>query len=170
MIECVTQHTDIILYKLQSFYSLLCTIFTHWKLLVINRVLKYLSWSLIRFTNCLSSGRHHRHPSLLLQQLAVHCRFLTPFSSPFQTPPLPLVYCHAPITPLPRTRTCFAPPFCSQAQLCCHAAFAKPHHRCCHIKIFAQLIVLAYFKWSQQGQSCRCIYFLAERMDQSTQL
>lgn len=101
-------------YQLQTFYSLLCTIFAYCKLLVIDGSIKWLSQSLIHSTNC-PSGRNQFYHLIALCTAAVQWSLLTSCWLPFQTPPLPLLYCHALMTPLPLVRTCYTPPFWSQA-------------------------------------------------------
>ena len=67
---------------------LLCTFFTYYKLLVIDGSVEWLSWSLIHFTNCLSSGRHHCH-HCHLSPVCCYCRSTvqlhnSPTVSPFK--------------------------------------------------------------------------------------
>ena len=118
-------------YQLQTFYSLLCMIFAYCKLLVTDGSVKWLSQSLIHSTNCPSRRYQFYH----LIALCGHCRStvepLNFLLVTLPTPPLPLLYCHALTTPLPLIRSCYTPPFWSQA----HTYVKSPMLACCRLLV-----------------------------------
>ena len=103
-------------YQLQTFYSLFCTTFAYCKLLVVDGSVKWLSQSLIHSTNC-PSGRYQFYH---LIALCGHCRStVEPLNFLLVTLPNPTaspVVLPRPNDSPPRlVRTCYTPPFWSQA-------------------------------------------------------
>ena len=113
-----------------------CVAYSYLNYTLINFRLSILSFAWSSLTaNCLSlmeaSSGFHSHWFILQTVLLVVINFITSLLFvataavqwslltscwlPFQTPPLPLLYCHALTTPLPLERTCNTPPFWSQA-------------------------------------------------------
>ena len=128
---CCIQLLKLYSYQLQTFYSLFCTIFAYCKLLVIDGSVKWLSQSLIHSTNCPSGLINFITSLLFVATAAVQWSLLTSCWLPFQTPPLPLLYCHALTTPLPLVRTCNTPPFWSLA----HTYVKSPMLVCCRLLV-----------------------------------